>query len=179
MEDILLVTLIILFTISLILIALIVLIDKKNRKIKMLESQLDILNSNRTVATLKKLSGRKNYRVKVYNCPAELTILDSEENKFKKLNGKKFDGSIEDISLSGVRIKCEYSLPVNVKFKLRINFTLKNEEFKLDALLIRKEEHFKIKSITYGIEFIEPQQEEIKRLAFCLHSLESEKKRFS
>ncbi|TFB25116.1 PilZ domain-containing protein [Filobacillus milosensis] len=168
--------LIIIFFLLIIVYRLIKDTKNKHQEINSLKKRLENTSSKPLSATQFLKAQRKNFRIKVYNVPIELTITKCDNPKLQKLIGKKINGDIEDISLSGLKFISEFSLPIKVKFETDIMFFLKNEQFKITALLVRKEEHIKEKLISYGIQFEKMSYKQEKQLAVSLHKVETERK---
>lgn len=118
---------------------------------------------------------RKYFRVQVIqNCTIQ--FIGSENANLNKLKYKIFQGTIENISLGGLKFTCPFNLPVKEKIMIIINFSLNNQEFSLNAQIIRKEEDFK-KNFGYGVEFISLNDQDMKRLNEVIHEIELERRK--
>lgn len=122
---------------------------------------------------------RKDFRLNIFNesVEVEVTLLSCDDEKFKQILGKKFTGKIIDISVSGLKIVSKYNFPIKGRFKVRTEFSLNKIPFKINAYLLRKEEHLKEKLISYGLQFVEMDRKTKEELTIILHKLESKRRK--
>lgn len=152
-------------------------IRKKDLEIKLLQGSIeDSKKQNVSKKTIYK-NRRQDFRLELYNVSAEITILSSEDKRFNQILGKKFTGMIKDLSASGLKLLSEYNLPVKGKFKVKIEFSINQNNFVLHAFLLRKEEHLKENLISYGFQFVEMNRKTKEELIINLHKLEAERRK--
>ncbi|MRH43895.1 hypothetical protein GH741_14730 [Aquibacillus halophilus] len=96
---------------------------------------------------------REHFRVPLSDQTCLVEFIDFENEKLNNLKNKKFNASIENISLGGMKVDCTYNFPVRQKISILIRFSLKDEDFSLKGEILRKEEHNHLDSISYGIRF--------------------------
>ena len=150
----------------------------KENLINQLKSQInDQHEKNNKLLQLSNTNRRRDHRVEVYNTQAEVFISSTEDNRFQKVVGKKFVGTMSDISHSGTKILSDYSFPIQGRFKVTVNFSLLEENFSFNAFMIRKEEHLNEKEVSYGFQFINVSNRMEQKLAFILHKIEAERRK--
>lgn len=119
---------------------------------------------------------RKAFRVMIPEAELHFRIC-ATDSVISKLLNKRGVGYIQDISYTGIKFTCDYDLPVRHNIMIEIEFTINNESFILEGLVIRKESHKQIKNVVYGASFINVSPSEEKRLMKCIHELELQKKK--
>ena len=86
-----------------------------------------------------------------------------------------FNGYLENISLGGLKLICEYDFPVKESILIEITFSLKNHEFILKGKVLRKEENNNKDLVAYGIYFSDISEEDSKLLNSILNQILLEK----
>lgn len=114
---------------------------------------------------------RKDFRVSVNEKGCLVEFLEFENKNLNKLKNKTFNGYIENISASGIKLSCGYDLPVKESIIIETKFSFKDEEFCLKGELKRKEEHNHKNLFIYGVHFIEISSEEQRRLSVALNEM--------
>ena len=137
------------------------LVDLKN-KLKSLQNQLH-KNRRRAVRINIPLEYCK-FQFKAIDDPALMSILN-----------RVGSGHIHDISTKGLRIVCEYDLPIQRPIFLEIHFQLQNVSFKLNGKIIRKEAHVDSNQVIYGIEYSEMSSNKEIQLAQLINKIQLEK----
>lgn len=117
---------------------------------------------------------RQSYRVEFSPEECVAQILNAEELHLNDIGGEEFPVYMDNLSISGVRIKSHVDLPVQFGIKLRMVFTLRGETFHQKGIFKRKEAYSGIQTITYGVKFIEMRQKDEKRLASILNTIQRE-----
>lgn len=125
-------------------------------------------------AKLKDEEKRQAFRMKLLEQKCALEFVDFGDESLEKLKHRKVEGQIKDISRTGIKLICEFDLPVRKQITLQLNFVLQDEDFSFKGKIVRKEE--KLNDITYGIEFIEVGEKEQQQLFKVLQTMEIERK---
>lgn len=113
-------------------------------------------------AKLKKKERRNSFSLKLLEQTCTFEFINFGDKTLEKLINKKGEGKIRDISLTGLKLICNYDLPVRKKVFLQLHFVLLKEEFLLKGKIVRKEEQ--MSDIVYGIEFMEINTKDRNRL---------------
>ncbi|MFS0822188.1 PilZ domain-containing protein [Bacillus sp. 1P02SD] len=140
------------------------LIETLSKNNKSLKSQL--VKENR----FKPVDKRKSYRIALPGIEGSFTLIDFGNNSLGKLKNKSFNGVIEDLSIGGLKFITSYEFPVKYNIIMKISFNFQDEEFELKGKIIRREDHIKGQSISYGVQFVDLSVNDIKRLNIALHN---------
>jgi hypothetical protein len=126
---------------------------------------------------LRKPSGesRKYFRVMVLK-ECTIQFIESENVGLNKLRNRTFPGLIENLSIGGLKFSCSINLPIKDMINVTISFSFYEQDFSLNAQIIRKEVEMK-KNVGYGVQFIDMNAEDIKRLNEVIHKIELEKRK--
>lgn len=119
---------------------------------------------------------RKDFRITIGNLDCVVELLEFENKKLDKLSHKRFEGSIENISATGLKLLSRYNLPVNQKILIEISFNLEGEEFCIVGEIIRKEEHTHKNTYSYGIHFIGLDENQLQLLIRVLNKITLERR---
>lgn len=119
---------------------------------------------------------RKTFRVVVNENHCSVRFLELENSRLQKLKGKRFDGYLENISIGGLKLICDYDLPVKQNIFIEISFRLKDEKFCLKGEILRKEVHNHKDMFVYGIKFVDISDEKQELLNKVLNQIIFEKK---
>lgn len=131
----------------------------KDKKMKQLKSdifkdskkeEVHIINSD-----IRPKNKRSNYRVNLNHVGCEVMLSDFGNPKLCKLKGKKIAGSIEDLSLSGLKFTSNYELPVRSHISIIVTFGLGDINLKLKGKIVRREDHVYNNMVSYGVQFAE------------------------
>lgn len=122
-------------------------------------------------------NNRNNFRVPVPPTECVLEFISFEDKKLESLKMKVFKGTIENISVSGMKFLCRYNLPVKQCIKVHVSFMIKNQPFKLEGEIVRKEEQLQKDIIGYGVKFTELDLHTSKQLHESLNLLIIEKRK--
>ncbi|TGB01226.1 PilZ domain-containing protein [Halobacillus salinus] len=162
---------------NLVFLAVIFISQKKVRKLK---AQIAGLNEEKNRLSLKynkemMYDQRSNFRLELQK-EAKLFIESIDGDKDGRLTGKMINGNIENISVSGIKFTCPYSLPVESNIMVKCVFTLGSTGFHLDAAIVRKEESIKKKQKVYGLKFMNVGHRELERLNVEIRKLDAQKR---
>lgn len=124
-------------------------------------------------------NNRRHFRIMLIDINCTVELLELEDPNFYSLLHKKFNAQIENISISGMKIVCKYNLPFKKNTKINVKFCIKNIEFSLNALILRKEEYLNNGTFGYGIQFIEVKHNDEAMLFKVLNQLLLTRKRES
>ena len=114
---------------------------------------------------------RNNFRVTLNEINCSVKFLDFENKTLSALTHKMFNGYLENISMSGLKLICDFDFPVKQSILIEINFELKNHEFILRGEIVRKEENNNKDLVAYGIQFLDIHEEESKLLNLILNQI--------
>lgn len=126
-------------------------------------------------AKLKEKERRENFRVKLLEQECTFELIDFGDKLLERLKHRQGEGKIRDISRTGLKLICDYDLPVRKHIFLQLHFMLQDEEFSFKGKIVRKEEL--MNDIIYGIEFIEADSNEQQRLFQVIQKLEIERRK--
>ncbi len=131
---------------------------------------------NEMQTKVKELERRRGFRVTLTDTDCYFTLADSNDKNLEPLRNKKGKGWVRDISWIGIKMACQYDLPIRKGIILQIEFTIKNEEFTVLGKIVRKEDL--MNEFNYGIEFTDMKVSEQQKLYQVLQYLviEQEKK---
>jgi c-di-GMP-binding flagellar brake protein YcgR len=118
---------------------------------------------------------RKTFRLDILEENCEFEVLEMEEDDAGDLKDKPMTGKIKDISITGLRLSCTHDLPVRKHIAVRIDFTLKEEDFSLKGKLVRKDEHQDSSTVMYGVQFVEMRHKDEERLLAVQRNIEIER----
>ncbi|CCQ98342.1 conserved hypothetical protein [[Clostridium] ultunense Esp] len=146
-------------------------LSEKDEQIISMEESLDELQTK-----VKEMEKRRGFRVKLTDTECSFTLIDSNDKNLEPLKNKKGKGWVRDISWTGIKMACQYDLPIRKGIILQIEFAIKDEEFTVLGKIVRKEDL--INEFHYGIEFIDMKVSEQQKLYQVLQYLviEQEKK---
>ncbi|MFS0824359.1 PilZ domain-containing protein [Bacillus sp. 1P02SD] len=116
------------------------------------------------------LEKRNSYRIKLPGIEGTFTLIDFGNNSLRVLKNKSFNEMIHDISIGGLKFHSSYEFPVKHNILMKINFIFHGEVFELKGKIIRREDHFKGKTVSYGVQFVDLSVNDIKRLNIALHN---------
>ncbi|MEC0181229.1 PilZ domain-containing protein [Paenibacillus peoriae] len=116
-----------------------------------------------------KLNRREAFRLGVPDEGCAFEFLHFGDETLAGLTHRKGIGKIQDISAKGLRLICDYDLPLKKTILIQIEFELNKEPFTLQAHLIRKEAHISQPFITYGLIFVEMIPTDQERLVYCIN----------
>ncbi|MEH7236740.1 PilZ domain-containing protein [Bacillus sp. JJ1562] len=139
-------------------------IETLNKNNKSLKNQLLKVNK------FKPVNKRHSYRIELPGIDSKFTLIDIGNNSLGALKNRSFNGMINDISVGGLKFHSPYEFPVKYNIIIKINFTFQGEEFDLRGKIIRREDHIKGKSVSYGVEFVDLSVNDTKRLNVTLHN---------
>ncbi|XJZ27516.1 PilZ domain-containing protein [Bacillota bacterium Lsc_1132] len=147
---------------------------------RQLREKLDLINAlqeslNDLQAKLKEKERRESFRVKLLEQECTFEIIDFDDKLLEQLKHRQGKGEIRDISRTGLKLICDYDLPVRKHIFLQLYFLLQDEEFSFKGKIVRKEEL--MNDIIYGIEFIEADSTEQQRLYQVIQKLEIERRK--
>lgn len=147
------------------------------RQLRKKEAQIKVLKESLTdlQAKLKDKEIRKAFRIKLLDQKCIFEFIDFGDKLLEPLKHRKAEGKIKNISRTGMKLSCEFDLPVRKQILLQLHFVLHDEEFSLVGKIVRKEEL--MNNIYYGIEFIEPDSKEQQRLFQVIQKMEIEKRK--
>lgn len=144
---------------------------KQNQLIESLEkNNKSLKNQLVKVDKFKPVNKRHSYRIELPGIESTFTLIDISNNSLGALKNKSFNGMINDISIGGLKFHSPYEFPVKYNIIMKINFIFHGEEFELIGKIIRREDHIKGKSVSYGVEFVGLSINDIKRLNVSLHN---------
>lgn len=134
------------------------------KQIRIKNSQIHALQqeNHELQVRLKEKERRNAYRVQLLEQTCKFEFINFGDKALEKLINRKGEGKIRDISRTGMKLICNYDLPVRKKVFLQLHFVLFNEEFSLKGKIVRKEEL--MNDIVYGIEFMEINSTDKERL---------------
>ncbi|WP_226037775.1 PilZ domain-containing protein [Aquibacillus saliphilus] len=124
-----------------------------------------------TLPNFMELDKREFFRVELIEKNCLVEFIDFENTQLRKLQNKKFDAFIENISLGGMKITCPYNLPVKQSITVQMTFELKQEDFCIQGEIVRKEEHNHKDWVSYGVGFKNISQEEQEQLLASLNKV--------
>jgi len=122
------------------------------------------------VKKFKPVEKRNSYRIELPGIESTFTLIDFGDTSLRALKDKSFNGIVNDISIGGLKFHSSYEFPVKYNILMKINFTFQGEEFDLKGKIIRREDHIKGKSVSYGVQFVDLSVNDIKRLNIALHN---------
>lgn len=143
---------------------------KKDEQINLLKESLADLQ-----AKLKDKERRRAFRIKLLDQVCIFEFIDFGDKLLEPLKHRKGEGKIKDISCTGMKLSCEFDLPVRKQIVLQLGFVLDDEEFSLKGKIVRKEEL--MNEINYGIDFIEAAPKEKQRLLQVIQRMEIERRK--
>lgn len=118
----------------------------------------------------KPLEKRDSYRIGLPGIECTFTLIDFSNNSLGALKNRSFNGMINDISIGGLKFHSSYEFPVKHNIIMKMNFTFHGEVFELKGKIIRREDHIKGKSVSYGVQFVDLSENDIKRLNVTIHN---------
>lgn len=154
-----------------------------SRKKKSEEKDLQIMELQNTEKPIRQRQNitytRKFFRVDVpdIECNFEFAYIGGQS--FNLLKNKKGVGKIKDISAGGIKMICDYDIPLRTEVIINIEFELKNEPFSLKAQILRKEEHYNLPYFVYGMQFVDMNLKDEERLLFILNQIEIEQRKIT
>ncbi|WP_019004301.1 MULTISPECIES: PilZ domain-containing protein [Cohnella] len=128
-------------------------------------------------AKLAEMERRRGYRIQLPDQQCLFAFIGFGDPLLEPLTNRKGEGKIENISRTGVKLSCEFDLPVRKRIFVQLHFALHGEEFSFKGKIVRKEET--MKEIMYGIDFIEVDPKEQQRLVQTMQKIEIEKKKMT
>lgn len=146
-------------------------LKKKEHQINELLKQVKQLRDQ-----IKNVNKRGGFRLDMADEECGFQFTELEDSSLQVLKNRKGVGKIKDISIIGMRIGCNYDLPLKNNVTIKIEFKLQSECFSLQALLTRKEKHIDSPDVIYGTKFVEMSLDDNKRLLQCLKNLETERR---
>jgi len=99
------------------------------------------------------LNQRGDFRVTLNEVNCSVKFLDFENEKLNGLKLRIFNGYLENISMGGLKLICDYDFPVKQSVLIEMTFSFKNHEFILKGEIVRKEEHNNKNLVAYGVYF--------------------------
>jgi c-di-GMP-binding flagellar brake protein YcgR len=149
----------------------------QQKQIREREKQINSLQQslNDLQVKLKEMERRRAFRIKLPEQDCIFELIDFDDKLLERLKYKKGKGKIRDISLSGIKLECDYDLPVRKGIFLQLHFVLQDVEFSFKGKIVRKEEL--MKNIIYGIEFIDVNLKEQQRLYVVLQKISVENRK--
>ncbi|AET58036.1 PilZ domain-containing protein [Paenibacillus terrae] len=116
-----------------------------------------------------KLNRREAFRLGIPDEGCAFEFLHFGDETLARLTHRKGIGKIQDISVKGLKLICDYDLPLKKPVLIQVEFELNKEPFVLQAHLIRKEAHISQPFITYGLVFAEMSSSDQERLVYCIN----------
>ncbi|MDC3418186.1 PilZ domain-containing protein [Aquibacillus salsiterrae] len=163
----------------LIIVLMLVLLLKQYKNLVRLKNQPTSLNVEKLDASANSDNKRENFRVNVKNIACRITLKDFENSQLEKLRYRKFDGKVENISIGGLKLLSDCNLPVRQSIMIDIEFDIEDHPFCLNGFLIRKEEKYHRKEVSYGVKFTNLSEEEKQQLRLILNQMELQKRKIS
>lgn len=147
------------------------------RQLRKKDDQIDLLKESLTdlQAKLKDKERRRAFRIKLLDQVCIFEFIDFGDKSLEPLKQRKGQGKIKNISRTGIKLSCEFDLPVRKQIVLQLHFVLDDEEFSFKGKIVRKEEL--MNEIIYGIDFIESDPKEEKRLLQVIQRMEIERRK--
>ncbi len=147
-------------------------LKKKEHQINELLKQVKRLRDQIT-----KVNKRRGFRLDMADYECDFQFIELEDPTLQELKNREAAGKIKDISIIGMRIGCNYDLPLKNNITIKIEFKLQSECFSLQALLTRKEKHIDNPDVIYGMQFVEMSLDDNSRLLQCLKNIEIERRK--
>ncbi len=119
---------------------------------------------------------RRTFRVGVDKKNCLVKFVEFENNKFNKLKDREFECYIENISIGGLKLVCQYDIPIKQSIIIKITFSLKEQEFCLTGKIVRKENYQHNQLVSYGVQFQEMSMDEERKLTKVLNQIVVETK---
>lgn len=141
-----------------------VLIKSLHNTNKSLKSQL------KKIKKFMPVDKRNTFRIVLPGIESTFTLVDFGNHSLSALKNKTFNGIINDISIGGLKFHSPYEFPIKSNILIKMHFIFQGEEFELKGKIIRREDHIKGKSVTYGVQFVDLSVNDIKRLNVSLHN---------
>lgn len=144
------------------------LIETLNKNNKTLKNELNIVKKTSPIEK------RNSYRINLSKIESTFSLMDFGNDSLGKLKNRNFNGVIEDLSIGGLKFLTSFEFPVKYNIIIKINFTFYGEVFDLKGKIMRREDHIKGKSISYGVQFVDLTVKDITRLNFAIHNYQVE-----
>lgn len=97
---------------------------------------------------------RKRVRVTLHDQECVVKFLACDNESLNRLKDKKFAGTIENLSIGGLKLTCTYDFPVRQNIMLNFDFLVKEVPFSVQGEVIKKEEFKDDNCYSYGIKFV-------------------------
>jgi PilZ domain. len=102
--------------------------------------------------TLRLKERRKFRRIRLNHEPCRIRIIDFKETSLNPLNNETLDGEMLDISVGGLKFASTLDFPIRHGVAVIVTFTVKNMNFKLSGIVLRKEEKSGDTHVRYGVQ---------------------------
>ncbi|WP_027416508.1 PilZ domain-containing protein [Aneurinibacillus terranovensis] len=147
------------------------------RQLRKKDDQINAFKESLTdlQAKLKDKERRRAFRIKLLDQECTFELIDFGDKLLEPLKHRKGEGKIKNISRTGMKLRCEFDLPVKKQIFLQLHFVLHDEEFSFKGKIVRKEEL--MNDIFYGIDFIEVNPKEQQRLLWVIQKIEIERRK--
>jgi hypothetical protein len=144
------------------------LIETLNKNNKTLKNELNIVKKTCPIEK------RNSYRINLSKIESTFSLMDFGNDSLGKLKNRNFNGVIEDLSIGGLKFLTSFEFPVKYNIIIKINFTFYGEVFDLKGKIMRREDHIKGKSISYGVQFVDLTVKDITRLNLAINNYQVE-----
>lgn len=146
------------------------------RQLRKKDDQIDQLKESLTnlQAKLNETERRRGYRAKLLDQECVIELIDFSDKMLEPLRNRKGKGKIKNISPTGMKMSCEFDLPIQKQIVLLIHFVLNDEEFTFKGKIVRKE--VLMNEIIYGIDFFGADPKEEQRLLQVINRMEIERR---
>lgn len=147
------------------------------RQLRRKDDQIYLLKESLTdlKAKLRDTERRRAFRINLLDQVCIFEFIDFGDKLLEPLMQRKGEGKIKNIGRTGIKLSCEFDLPVRKQIFLQLYFVLDDEEFTFKGKIIRKEEL--MNEIIYGIDFIEADPKEEQRLLQVIQRMEIERRK--
>lgn len=143
---------------------------KKNKEIERLRAFFE-----KEEDQAQSVNRRDFFRVEMSGESCRLEVLDAGDPTLDAIKNKRGEAQLLDISVTGAKINCRYDLPVRKKVLVQLHVTLREETFSFKGVLLRKEQQLDQSRVVYGIEYVDPDREDQKRLNVILNRIKIER----
>src|SRR5690625_212589 len=126
-------------------------LHEKQNKVKSL--QREILDLTEQIDQSER---RDAFRLEAEDLKCDFHIVQINNRNANSIIGKKGEGTIKNLSFTGLQLETALDLPVKSSIKLQLSFELHQNLVTLNGLVMRKEIHVQRSSYIYGIKFVEP-----------------------
>src|SRR5690625_3348197 len=126
-------------------------LHEKQNKVKSL--QREILDLTEQIDQSER---RDAFRLEAEDLKCDFHIVQINNRNANSIIGKKGEGTIKNLSFTGLQLETALDLPVKSSIKLHLSFELNQELVTLKGLVMRKEIHVQRPAYVYGIKFVEP-----------------------